>query len=724
MGRSLFVNSQGLLSPLLSRPTMKKTLLALLLVFGFAPSIAQNKDYVPSDGKTLPTSFYDWKHNQRYKGYEMRSYYLKMRDGVPIAVDVYLPKGQKGEKYSTILHQTRYWRSIELKWPYKWFKKNPIGPLGDFMKPIIECGYAVVVIDSRGSGASGGVQPHPWSKDEVADMTELVDHIIAQPWSNGVVGAAGASYSGTTSEFLLTRKHPAVKAVVNMYSLFDVYLDNAFPNGMHNQWFTREWGKANEALDANTLPDHAAKAKRFIKGVLPVKSGLDGRSGRVVLNEMVELHKANKNVNEGALTLSFRDERPANGAAETADQFSPHMRWKDQDASGAAVYSWSGWFDGHYQNAAAKRHMTLSNPKNRLIFGPWEHGGRWNCGPANPGKSGFDHIGEVLRFFDHHLKGWDTGIDRDQPVHYFTMVEEKWKSSPSWPPASETRHLYLAEGNKLVFDNARHGYEHLTDRLRVLGDSITQLRSFGMGKLIAYQESGGKLSDLEASEIARFRAMEREKEKVVAELNRLAPKHRDLRDLNDVFDTYKVDTSASTGQFTRFESVAGRLKTPVLYTDRAKRDSVLLVYNSEPLAENTTISGHIEVQLYLGSSTNDAQVIIYLEDVAPNGQVSYITEGNFRAVHRKMATDVPYRQAEPKHSFKMADAWPIDKGEVAFLNFATMPVSYLVKQGHRLRIAIAGTDAEHYRNMTNDAPTYRIYRSFAHPSRLILPVEK
>lgn len=699
----------------------------LLLLFFLSQSAAAQKeksDYVPSDAMTLPQSLYDWQANKHYDGYDMYTYYLRMRDGVPIAVDVYLPKGNKGEKFPTILHQTRYWRSIELKWPYKWFRKNPIGPLGDFMRPIIACGYAVVVIDSRGSGASGGVQPHPWSKAEVEDMTEIVDHIIAQPWSNGIVGAAGASYSGTTSEFLLTRRHPAVKAVVNMYSLFDVYLDNAFPNGMHNQWFTREWGLANEALDANTLPAHASKARKFIKGVLPVKAGLDGRSGRSVLNDMIELHRANKNVHEGALTLNFRDEKPANGAAETADEFSPHTRWKDEDASGAAVYNWSGWYDGHYQNAAVKRHLTLTNPQNRLIIGPWEHGGRWNCGHTNPGISGFDHIGEVLRFFDFHLKGIKTGIDHDAPVHYFTMVQEQWKSTTTWPPATnKQRHLYLAADHGAVWDNARHTYEHLTERLRVCGDSMNYLNGMGMKKLMKFVETGGKNNAEGKQMIDTYRRLEAERTAVLEELKRLAPAHRDLRELNDVHDTYRCDTSASSGNSTRFESVAGRLKSPILYTDRNKRDSVLYVYDSAPLDSDMVITGHVEIQLFIGSSTTDAQVIVYLEDIGTDGRVHYITEGNFRSLHRKMAKDVPYEQMEPKHSFLAADAKPIEKSEVAELNFAMLPTSYLVRKGHRLRIAIAGADAEHYRNMTNDAPIYRIYRSFAHPSRVIIPTE-
>ena len=72
-------------------------------------------------------------------------------------------------------------------------------------------GYAVVKADVRGSGASFGPWPFPWSPDEITDGAELVDWIVRQPWSNGKVGAFGTSYLGATSEFLLVNRHPAVK---------------------------------------------------------------------------------------------------------------------------------------------------------------------------------------------------------------------------------------------------------------------------------------------------------------------------------------------------------------------------------------------------------------------------------------------------------------------------------------------------------------------------------
>jgi putative CocE/NonD family hydrolase len=81
-------------------------------------------------------------------------------------------------------------------------------------------------------------------------------------------------------------------------------------------------------------------------------------------------------------------------------------------ASGAAVYAYSGWFDGTYQHAAIKRFLTLDSPGDKLIIGPWNHRLQ-NISPGSPrGASRFDHVGELLKFFDYHLKGVDTGMKR------------------------------------------------------------------------------------------------------------------------------------------------------------------------------------------------------------------------------------------------------------------------------------------------------------------------
>jgi uncharacterized protein len=59
------------------------------------------------------------------RGMVYSSRYLTMRDGVRIAIDLYLPAGLTGvERLPAILHQTRYYRSMELRWPLRFFLRG------------------------------------------------------------------------------------------------------------------------------------------------------------------------------------------------------------------------------------------------------------------------------------------------------------------------------------------------------------------------------------------------------------------------------------------------------------------------------------------------------------------------------------------------------------------------------------------------------------------------
>src|SRR5262249_3661031 len=122
------------------------------------------------------------------------SRYLTMRDGVKVAVDIYLPRELgASEKIPAILRQTRYCRSMELRWPFRALVGGqPIDHTGQYAawrRRFVQQGYAWIDVDVRGSGASYGKRIADWSPDEVRDGGEIVQWIVSQPWSSGKVGA-------------------------------------------------------------------------------------------------------------------------------------------------------------------------------------------------------------------------------------------------------------------------------------------------------------------------------------------------------------------------------------------------------------------------------------------------------------------------------------------------------------------------------------------------------
>lgn len=626
---------------------MSRFLILAFSVFFSLFSVAQQGKYVPSDMASNEAGPRPYHTVQKYKKLRSTSQYLTMRDGVKIAVNVTLPEGlESGQKIPAIVYQTRYWRGANFNWPFSMFLNNFSGKAGGLMKEVILRGYALVAVDVRGSGASMGSRAHPWTEAEIQDGYEIVDWVVNQAWCNGNVGSAGISYSGTTAEFLATTQHPAIKAVVPMFSLYDVYDDISVPGGVQLEYFTSNWGSANQKLDENKIPTKNVLAKMAVSGVQPVKGE------KATLKEAKEAHKANLNVNDGVKSIIYRDDISKNDGITSPDKFSPHAKSDKIDAAGIAVYSMSGYYDGNYQHAAVKRYLSLKNPDNKLILGPWEHGGWMNCSPWNPGDAGFSKASEILKFFDYHLKGIDNGIQNEPHVFYYTMGEEKWKSSNEWPPANSHYERY-------------------------------------------YMQNGHLLNQ----------------EKPVAE---------------DLFTFYKVDSTFGTGEYARWQSLLGKLKTPHAYKDWNEKSAVLPHFTTSPLTGDIEVTGHPVVHLYVESNQTDGAFFVYLEDVDENGKAIYVTEGQLRGLHRHISTEPRFhKDAEgvPYHSYLRKDGAELEPGKVAYLAFDLYPVSYLFKKGHSIRISVSGADKDHFKSVLPKAE-WKIMHNKVYASRIDLPIVK
>lgn len=154
--------------------------------------------------------------------------HIPMRDGVRIAVDVWLPDGtEDGALLPTMIRATRYWRA-------RGFVDSPLDGDSNFdeAERWNAAGYALVLVDGRGSGASFGIRRFELAEDEVRDYGEVADWIVSQPWSNGRVGAYGVSYAGNTAEMLAVNRHPAVKSVAPLFNDFDNFGHLVFPGGV------------------------------------------------------------------------------------------------------------------------------------------------------------------------------------------------------------------------------------------------------------------------------------------------------------------------------------------------------------------------------------------------------------------------------------------------------------------------------------------------------------
>jgi len=216
-------------------------------------------------------------------------------------------------------------------------------------------------------------------------------------------------------------------------------------------------------------------------------------------------------------------------------------------------------------------------------------------------------------------------------------------------------------------------------------------------------------------------------EGIVNETWYLAPEHGlALTPASDTqgSDSYAVDFTATTGLENRWMSQMGN---PVYYGDRRDEDKKLLTYTSAPLDDDLELTGSPTVTLYTASTHEDGAFYAYLEDVGPEGRVSYLTEGMLRAIHRKTAdpATAPYIPLGVYHTFKKADAMPLVPGETAEITITLFPISTVFKKGHAIRIAIAGhDDALKDRYPKEGVPVLTIQRNSVYPSQVELPVAR
>jgi len=585
--------------------------------------------------------------------FERQSLYVRMTDGTRLAVDVYLPAARIPENgLPTVMMATRYWRSYQL------------GPMGELMSRLgvrfksdpwqwTEAGYALVTIDVRGSGASFGDWDIVWSPQEVADLGEVVDWIVSQSWSNGRVGAFGVSYDGNAAELLTMTRHPAVMAVAPQYSDFDVHRQLLFPGGIYNRGFIENWDRFTRGLDAN---DPCALAElvgescdgftSVIQGVRPVDDAGD-LCGTCELAEAVAGHRPVDLSAHGA-AVTFADDPFGESGLSLAD-VSPYALREPIEASGVPMFVWASWLDGASAEGALCRFATFGN-RQRLIIGPWSHGGEHHVDPFLPADtpvtpSGVEQFALLSEFFDGFLR--DQGSEEDDwQITYYTLGEGAWKTSAVWPP----------QGFEPVF--------------WYFGDH---------GSLTTAPPTAA-----------------------------------------DGSDAYVVDWTASTGTSNRWRT--GLDLSDVVYPDRSEADRLLLTYTSDPLGQDTEITGTPVVQLHLSSTHDDGALHVYLEDVAPDGCVTYITEGLLRLSQRAVSDAPLYIAKGPFRTHVRADANPLEPGQIVRVDVPLLSTSVLIREGHAIRVAIAGHDASAFARVPEEGtPTLTVERHAGFASRIILP---
>ncbi|MEV6974187.1 CocE/NonD family hydrolase [Kitasatospora sp. NPDC093806] len=591
----------------------------------------------------------------------LQSLYVPMPDGVRLAVDVWLPPGTRaGAKLPTVLQTERYWRS----------RAHPGGPENDprygSATAWNERGYAYVLADLRGTGASFGTLRGELAADLIADSGTLSDWIAARPWSNGRVGTTGVSYGGDTAMLALGLRNHHITAALPISYDFDPYEDLVRPGGILIEPRLAPYALLLRILDraAGTTCASSEETRRLCAetGLTDAEpKPVDGPDGAALLAAARAEHAGNANLVDQGRDGVHRDfaDGPRSWASGAVGEQAAAI-----SAGGVPVLTETGWLDAGTANGVLSQFTGLTNTQDDWI-GPWSHGRHHLADPFLPSRP-LDaeerrQLAErAFAFFDRYVKhpGHPDGTRR---LHYYTFNEGTWRTTTQWPvPGTRTRRLHLGPDHTL----------------------------------------GARPS-------------------AVAAADRLDP---------------TADPAAGTGPLDRWNTnLSG---DPVSYPDRAAADRALLAYTGEPVTRDTRVTGLGRVTLDVtglpgtglpGSGlpgSADGAIHAYLEHVAPDGRVTYLTEGQLALADRATTPTTPdWRRLRTPRSYTAAAATPFPSDTPQRVTIDLLPTSALLRPGDRIRLTLATANPDSFepRPATGTA-AYLITHGGLRGSYLDLPV--
>ena len=368
----------------------------------------------------------------------LQSVYVPVGDGVRLAVDVWLPvqRTAVGGTVGTVMRVTRYHRAEATQEPGPEADTN--WAAGDLFN---RAGFALVVVDARGTGASFGTRTGELGQQEISDYGELIDWVAAQPWSNGRVGIYGTSYEGQAAELVAGLGHAHLVAVAALFSPHDPYRELFYPGGCGTDGRYARWMYESQLKDGITgaldrLAAITGQPAETIGLPSPVKP-VDGPDGPALLDAAIGEHQSNTDVHALMGQVPFRDDRVAglDWEATTPAAFRSAIASSD-----IPMLVRAGWLDGAFAAGALARFVTQANHQ-QVEIGPWGHGGDSFADPLRP-SGGAEHNPlspgsqdrRLVDFFARYLER-NGKPEGPSTLTFGTLGTETWQAVTSWPPA-------------------------------------------------------------------------------------------------------------------------------------------------------------------------------------------------------------------------------------------------------------------------------------------------
>ncbi len=312
---------------------------------------------------------------------------IPMRDAARLKADAFRPKS--AGRFPVIISLGSYQKDklwvpppdLEEK-PNEYMNWETVNPLW-----WVPRGYACVRVDGRGSGKSPG-RTDPWSPSEARDFYDAIEWAGKQSWSNGRVGTNGISYYAMTQWLVASLKPPSLKAMIPWEGAADMYRDFGYHGGIFSFGFATGWWNNHMAHHLLGKPQATATDAFFTPWLWEyMRYNLDGEW--------------------------WHGRRPI---------------WENIDIPLLSAGNWSGM--GLHLRGNTEGYLRAASKQKKLRIHAGTH---YHPFYSEEGRT------DQLRFFDHWLKGSDTGVMREPPVKLLIRKgghgNYEWREEKEWPLA-------------------------------------------------------------------------------------------------------------------------------------------------------------------------------------------------------------------------------------------------------------------------------------------------
>jgi predicted acyl esterase len=589
--------------------------------------------------------------------------YLTVRDGTKLAIDVHLPGSDKSP-YPTLVEYAGYGYA------------DPAGPDSGIATIANLLGFAVVDVNMRGTGCSGGSFDY-FESLQGLDGYDVIETVARQPWVlHHRVGMMGISYGGISQLFVAETEPPHLAAIAPL-SVLDNSATTLYPGGILNTGFALNWAqqRVHDAEPASATGGQRWALKRIQGGdqTCQANQALHGEAVDLIKEVYANQFYVPAFADSVApVTFVHKIKVPVYLACQwTDEQTGAHCADLAQDFTGTG-HKWFTFTNGVHGDSLDPATLT-----------------RW-----------YDFLELFVARRAPHLS---AALEAEAPLIYSTALgvpnvrfpPDPIQSEPTYDAALQAFQA-LAQV-RVMFDNGAGAsaapgspvpaFERSFSRFPIPG---TQARSW-------YLSSGGALAP-------------------GAPANASADRF--------IWSGHARSATSFTGPDDG--SPGGLWTATPAYHWQQNPPGTAASYLTAPLGADTVVIGGGGVQLWLRASVPSFDLQVTVSEVRPDRTETFVQDGWLRASERKLdrAKSTPL---EPVLSLRRVDAAPLPKGRFTELTVPLYYEGHAYRKGSRIRITVSAPGGDQpvwaFAQTTPDGrATVTIGHGPKMPSRVTLPV--